>query len=109
MSVELYRCNKDKKDEDAEIIFCRAIASESFYQEYWYNAIMDTGVKLFKDNSSFMPDQVDLVINELIQLDEWCKKHLSGNNYFKMHDTIIELTELLPEEARKSHEPFYIF
>lgn len=109
MSVELFRFDRDQKDKSARVVLCRAIAGESFYQKCWHNAIVDTGVKLFRDNSSFSPDQVDSVIKELIQLDEWCKKNLCGNNYSKMHDTIVEFLNLLPEEAPKSNEPFYIF
>ena len=109
MSVGLFRYDGYFMNRDSKIVFSRNIAAEAFYTKIWGKAISEMNVRLFQDGSEFTPDQVGIVLEELRALMKWCDENLKGNDHFKMHSTLEELIKVIPEEASKSNEPFYIF
>lgn len=109
MSVGLFRYNKDMMADDSKLIFSANVASETFYTKVWAPAIKDTNTTIFKDGSSFSPKQLNIVLNELTNLMQWCDNNLIGNDHYKMHTTLEELIEKIPLEAPNSNENFYIF
>ncbi|MDE6426003.1 MAG: hypothetical protein K2K89_07685 [Ruminococcus sp.] len=109
MAVDLLRFDGDWNDINSEIIFSYPVASENFFRKVWTTAITESKLKLFREWGSFTPNQIDEVLDELSILIQWCDDNLTGNEYFKMHSHIKELMMVIPEEALKSNEPFYIF
>lgn len=95
--------------DDSELIFSANVASEAFYTRVWIPAIKDTNTAIFKDGSDFSPDQLNIVLNELTNLMQWCDNNLIGNDHYKMHTTLQELIEKISIEALNSNENFYIF
>ncbi len=109
MSVGLFRLDGNIKDKKSNIIYSENVASEAFYTKVWAKAVSDLKIKIFKDGSDFLPDQVNEVLDELHLLLNWCNDNLVGVDHNKMQRVLINLMKRIPEEAPNSDEPFYIF
>ncbi|MDE5860999.1 MAG: hypothetical protein K2H28_02285 [Ruminococcus sp.] len=105
MAIDLLRFDGDWNDKKSKIIYSYPVAPEKYFRSVWEVGISETGLKLFKDEGSFTPNQKDEVIDELNKLMKWCDK----NNHLRMHSRIEELIAVIQEESQKSNEPFYIF
>lgn len=113
MSVAIFRFNDDTLawgDENKEIVFTMPVSSEAFYTRVWTRAIAETNVKLFQDGGEFTPEQVEIVLDELQRLKKWCEENLKGDDhFFYMYDRLEDFIRIIPEEAPKSKQKFYLF
>ena len=107
MAIEIHRYSEDA--ENSSLTFMHSVANQKFYNRVWEKAVAETGIKLIRDWGVFTPQQIDDAVEELHILIEWCEQNLNGKDYIYMKDKLEVLIEVIPEEAKKSNEPFYIF
>ena len=111
MSVGLFGYDRDIKISDSKLVLSENISTENFYENIWSKAVKECDSKLFKDDSEFTVQQIDLVIDELRKQLNWCEKNLNvgTHDYVYMHSRIIHIIKILDKERNKEGHPFYIF
>ena len=111
MSVGVFRFENNDLSLEAKELFFASVSGEETYIRVWTKAIADTNVKIFKNGSEFYPSQIEIVIDELHRLMQWCEDNLdkNGRDYNYMRTHIEFLIDSIPKEVSKGNEKFYIF
>lgn len=111
MSIGVFRFEKNNLESESKQLFFASVSGEDTYIRLWTKAIKDTNTKIFKADSEFTIEQIEIVLGELHNLMKWCEEKLEkdSRDYNYMHKHIKFLIKSISEEAHKGNEKFYIF
>ena len=103
MSVSLFRY-----DADGECTLCYPVSTEDVYIRIWSRAIAEENIRLFRECGGFTVRQTGEVLDELQRIRNWCDRNLDtdSQDYSYMIWRLDDLMQVIPEEAKKSDEPF---